>query len=216
MNRLFVLSLMACILAVPFANAAELDVGAFVKEAALSYRADFTVDATSDIWEKALDNTYLMGRLWGVYGFRPRYKVNRKGPGIHVADPSGLEGDVACVSASPNRRVFYGAGRINHWAIPLNVTGRALFIFSYRAHEGKVKGKTEIYVAGNRDFTNFLLNVGSFIMKYFINERFRRNLGDMQAMLSDIGKDPDGIRARLAGDDLREFNATFPPSLSRN
>jgi len=161
--------------------------------------------------EKILDNPYLVGKLWGAYGFRPRYEVKKKGAGVHVFDPSGLEGDVGPIRTAHQGRIFYGAGRINHWAIPIDATGRALFIFSYRADQGRLLGRVEIYVAGDRDFTSFLLKVGAFVMRWFIEDRFRNNLRDMQKILSDITKEPDRIRGKLKEEDLKEFNRVFPP-----
>jgi hypothetical protein len=198
-----------------FPQTVGFDLQTFIKEAGVSYKGDFILDAGLDVWEKILDNPYLVGKLWDAYGFRPRYEVKKKDAGVHVFDPSGLEGDVTPIRTAHQGRVFYGAGRINHWAIPIDAAGRALFIFSYRADQGRIRGRVEIYIAGDCDFTSFLLKVGAFVMRWFIEDRFRNNLHDMQKILSDITKEPDRIRGRLKEEDLREFNRLFPSTPSR-
>ena len=197
-----------------FPQTAGFDLQTFIKEAGVSYKTDFTLDTGLDVWEKILDNPYLVGKLWGAYGFEPRYEVKKKGAGVHVFDPSGLEGDVTRIRADRNSRVFYGAGRINHWAIPIDEAGRALFVFNYHADQGRLLGRVEIYIAGDRDFTRFLLKVGAFVMRWFIEDRFRNNLRDMQKILSDITKEPDRIRWKLKEEDQKEFNRVFPLSPS--
>jgi hypothetical protein len=196
-----------------FPQTRDIDPPSFIKEAGVSYESDFILDAGLDVWEKILDNPYLVGRLWEVYRFWPRYEVKKKGAGVRVFDPSGLEGDVVPIRSAHRGRAFYGAGRINHWALPIDATGRALFIFSHRADQGLIRGRIEIYIAGDRDFTRFLLKVGAFVMRYFIEDRFRNNLRDMQKILSDITKEPDRIRGKLKEEDLKEFNRVFPPPL---
>lgn len=191
----------------------EVDVPAFIKEAGVSYEADFSVEADLEVWEKILDHPYLVGRLWKAYRFWPRYEVAKKGSGVYVTDPSGLEGRVVPIRTAPNARVFYGAGRMNHWAIPVDAAGRVLFFFRYSPDGNRIRGRVTVYVTGDRDFTNFLLKVGSFILRYFIEERFRNNFQDMQKILSDIRKDPDRVRGKLTEDDLKEFNRVFPPPL---
>jgi hypothetical protein len=196
-----------------FPQTRDIDPQSFIKEAGVSYKAGFALDADLDVWEKILDNPYLVGKIWEVYRFWPRYEVKKKGAGFHVFDPSGLEGDVTRIRAGRNSRLFYGAGRINHWAIPIDAAGRALFVFNYHADQGRIRGRGEIYIAGDRDFTRFLLKVGAFVMRHFIEDRFKNNLHDMQKILSDITKEPDRIRGRLKDEDLKEFNRVFTPSL---
>ncbi len=214
MRRLFLIAAIFLSLAGSvLSQAAEVDVPAFIKEAGVSYEADFSVDAPLDVWEKILDNPYLVGKLWKVYRFWPRYEMAKKGSGVYVTDPSGLEGRVVGIRTARNTRVFYGEGRMNHWAIPVDATGRALFFFRYGADGDRIRGRVTVYVSGDRDFTNFLLKVGSFIMRYFIEERFKNNFQDMQKILSDIRKDPDRIRGKLKEEDLKEFNKIFPAAL---
>jgi hypothetical protein len=192
---------------------ADLDVQTFIKDAGVSLHSDFTLEAPLPVWESILDHPYLVGKLWETYRFWPRYDVKRKGSGIRVEDPSRLEGDVFLLRATRDGRVFYGTGRIHHWAVPEDTKGRVLFVFSHRAEQGRILGRVDIYLAGDRDFARFLLKVGSFVLRHFIEKRFRNNLKDMQKILTDITKEPERVRDKLREEDRKEFDRVFPRSL---
>jgi len=192
---------------------ADLDVQTFIEEAAVSYRSDFSLEAPLPVWENILDHPYLVGKLWEAYRFWPRYDVQKKGAGIHVLDPSRLEGDVLPLRKTRDGRVFYGTGRIHHWAVPEDTSGRVLFVFSHRAEQGRILGRVEIYLAGDRDFARFLLKVGSFVLRHFIEKRFKNNLQDIQKILSGITEEPERIREKLREEDRKEFERVFPRPL---
>jgi hypothetical protein len=208
MKRTF-LSLLILLIFVVKAQAGQIDIAAFIQGAPVAYESSFTVDSSPEVWNKVLDHPDLMGKLWEVYGFRPAYQVTRKGTAFRVVDPTGLEGDLTRMKATSQSRIFYGVGRINHWAVPFDIAGRALFIFTYRLQEGKVLGKVEIYVAGDGRFADFLLKIFSPLMRYYIGERFRHNLDDARTIISDILRDPGKIRKQLSGKSLKEFDSTF-------
>ena len=78
----------------------------------VSYQKTFDVDATPEIWNRVLDNLYLMGRLWGIYRFQPAYQVTRTDSGLYVVDPTGIIGDVRQVGEIGPFPVFLRTGTV--------------------------------------------------------------------------------------------------------
>jgi hypothetical protein len=77
------------------------------------YQKAFGVDTTPEIWNRVLDNLYLMGRLWGIYRFQPAYRVTRTDSGLHVVDPTGIIGDVRSYTTWRIRRKSSGISPTN-------------------------------------------------------------------------------------------------------
>jgi len=46
-------------------------------------------------------------------------------------------------------------------------------------------------------------------VKNLLHRRFTNNLNDMKKIIADIVQNPDQIRGRLTGGDLKEFNNAF-------
>src|ERR1700694_3594316 len=84
----------------------------------ITYQIPFVINCSEATWRKVLDNPWLMGQLWNVYGYSPAYKVSTAGDGLHIDDPTGLVGDLWLVRNGLDERRYFATGRLNFRAVP--------------------------------------------------------------------------------------------------
>ena len=184
---------------------APLNIDEFISNASIRYEKTFTIDAPIELWNRMLDNPVLVGRLWKMYGFTPRYRVTPKGAGIHILDPTGIEGDLVEIHSDIFTRIFYGSGNMNNWHIPLSLKGKALFLIKQTDGNGQVTVTLSIYgEGGDTVVTRLLLKAVSPLLTYYINRRVTRNLADFDKIVDDIVHKPEKIRPMI-GRFLNDF-----------
>ena len=115
----------------------SINIDEFISNASIRYEKTFMIDAPIGLWNRILDNPVLVGRLWDLYNFTPQYRVTAKGTGIHILDPTGIEGDLVEIHSDVFTRIFYGSGNMNNWHIPLSLKGKALFLIKQTAGKGR-------------------------------------------------------------------------------
>jgi hypothetical protein len=188
-------------------DAETLDINRFIGGAFLRYDTAFTVTTTRERWNRMLDNLFLMGKLWEAYGFSPRYKVFRLGAAYHIIDPTGIEGMLQTVDADVNRRTFLANGKLNHWYIPVTLTGRVLFLVRYSDEQGKVVVRLSVYGEGSENrIEQMMLRALAPLLNVYIDRRITRNLRDLNMIITDMERSPDLIRGKIAGIYLEDFN----------
>ena len=188
----------------------EIDIEQFKKNACVQYTTEFTIETTPDMWNRMLENPYLMGKLWELYDFDPPYKVSRNGTALHIIDPTGIEGDLYDLQSDGNQRIFYGNGKLKNWGIPISLMGKALFFISYTAGHNDVTVTLQVYGEGGDSFvTRLLLKAASPVLRMYIKKRIERNLHDFKIIVLDIMTDPDKIRCKLTDETLAEFNRLY-------
>ena len=176
----------------------------------VSYQKAFDVDATPEIWNRVLDNLYLMGRLWEIYRFQPAYQVTRTDSGLHVVDPTGIIGDVRQVGRSDLSRCFYGRGEFNHWAVPSFFTADGVIMFECTTERNRILGEVKIFMLGNNWLSRVAMKLFSGTLIRHIDNRFMNNMDDMKKIIRDIADEPDKVRNGLAGPLRDDFDKTFP------
>jgi hypothetical protein len=174
------------------------------------YQKAFGVDTTPEIWNRVLDNLYLMGRLWGIYRFQPAYQVTRTDSGLHVVDPTGIIGDVRQVGRSEFSRCFYGRGKFSHWAVPSFFTADVVILFEWTAERNRIRGKVKIFMLGNNWLSRVAMKLFSGTLIRHIDNRFMHNLEDTKKIIRDITDEPDKVRNGLTGPLRDDFNKAFP------
>jgi hypothetical protein len=174
------------------------------------YQKAFGVDTTPEIWNRVVDNLYLLGRLWEIYHFQPAYQVTRTDSGLHVVDPTGIIGDIQQAERSDLSRYFYGKGRFNHWAIPSLFTADGVIQFDWTAERNRVQGKVKIFMLGNNWLSRAAMKLFSGILINHIDNRFRNNLEDMKKIIRELADEPDKLRNRLTGSLRDDFDKAFP------
>jgi len=176
----------------------------------VSYQKAFDVDATPEIWNRVLDNLYLMGRLWEIYRFQPAYQVTRTDSGLHVVDPTGIIGDIQQVGRSNLSRCFYGRGEFNHWAVPSFFTADGVIMFECTTERNRILGEVKIFMLGNNWLSSVAMKLFSGTLIRHIDNRFMNNMDDMKKIIRDIADEPDKVRNGLAGPLRDDFDKTFP------
>lgn len=176
-----------------------------VEKATITYRTDFSVDSSLNVWNKVLDHPLLMGKLWNLYNFQPAYQVMKAKEGVKIVDPTGINGEISVSASSANSRTFYGRGAIDHWAVPSFISAESVFQFRYQGDGQRIKGKFEVYLRGDNNISDFLMKLFSGTLKGFLHSRFTNNMGDMQKIIFDLLHNPEEIRERLNGESLNDF-----------
>lgn len=183
-----------------------------INDPTVHYRKAFQVDTTPEIWNRVLDNLYLMGRLWGVYRFSPAYEVTRTDSDLLVVDPTGIVGRVRQVGRTDHSRSFYGQGQFNHWMLPSFFSADGVIIFEWTLDQDGLSSEARIYMRGNNWISRAVMKLISGTLKYYINHRFTSNLEDTKTIIRDISVEPDKIRRGLKGPLRDDFDRAFPPA----
>ena len=194
----------------PVLQASDVHVEEIIRNPTVIYQKAFGVDTTPEIWNRVLDNLYLMGRLWGIYRFQPAYQVTRTDSGIHVVDPTGIVGDVRQVGRSDLSRSFYGRGRFNHWAVPSFFTVDGVIMFDCTAGRNGLLGVVKVFMQGNNWISKVAVKLFSGTLIRHIDNRFTNNMDNMKKIIQDIVEEPDKVRNGLAGPLRDDFNKAFP------
>jgi len=191
-------------------QAYDVRVAEIISNPTVIYQKAFGVDTTPEIWNRVLDNLYLMGRLWEIYRFQPTYQVTRTDSGLHVVDPTGIIGDVQQVRRSDLSRCFYGRGEFNHWAVPSFFTAGGAIMFECTTERNRLLGEVKIFMLGNNWLSRFAMKLFSGALIRHIDNRFMNNLEDTKKIIRDIADEPDKVRNGLAGPLRDEFSKAFP------
>ena len=179
----------------------------FIDKASIRYQKQITVNATLDLWNRILSNPLLVGKLWDIYQFSPHYKVTKKGSGVHIFDPTGIEGDLVEIHSDKYKRIFIANGKIKNWYIPVSLKGRVLFLIHQAYDRNRVSVTINIYAEeGDTLMTKLLLKALSPVLRYYINKRVTRNMNDLTTIVDDIVSRPDSIRSKMNSRFLNEFN----------
>ena len=191
-------------------QAYDVRVEEIIRNPTVIYQKAFGVDTTPEIWNRVLDNLYLIGRLWGIYRFQPAYQVTRTDSGLHVVDPTGIIGDVRQVGRSDLSRCFYGRGEFNHWAVPSFFTADGVIMFECTTERNRILGEVKIFMLGNNWLSSVAMKLFSGTLIRHIDNRFMNNMDDMKKIIRDIADEPDKVRNGLAGPLRDDFDKTFP------
>ena len=191
-------------------QAYDVHVEEIIRNPTVIYQKAFGVDTTPEIWNRVLDNLYLIGRLWGIYRFQPAYQVTRTDSGLHVVDPTGIIGDVRQVGRSDLSRCFYGRGEFNHWAVPSFFTAGGVIMFECTTERNRILGEVKIFMLGNNWLSSVAMKLFSGTLIRHIDNRFMNNMDDMKKIIRDIADEPDKVRNGLAGPLRDDFDKTFP------
>ncbi|MBN2538536.1 MAG: hypothetical protein JXB09_00640 [Deltaproteobacteria bacterium] len=175
-----------------------------------TYKNAFSINVTLEIWNRVLDNPHLMGQLWEMYGFRPRYKVTKTETGIHVTDPSGITGDIRQVGREDHARTFYAAGAFDHWAVPSFFTADGVVVFEYSRERNILSGEANIFMRGDNGISRVVMKIFSGILTRHINNRVDSSFENIKKIIQDISNDPQKLRDRLDGPLLNDFDKVFP------
>jgi len=190
-------------------QAYEVHVEKIINTPTVTYQKSFGLDTTLEIWNRALDNPCLMGKIWEIYEFKPSYNVTATATGIHVFDSLGITGDVRQIGQSEYARTLYAAGSFDHWAVPSFFTASGVIIFEYTDRD-RLSGEITIFLRGDNGISRLVMRIFSGILTRRINNRVESQLENMQEIIRDIVNEPQRIRSALTGQTLDDFDRVFP------
>lgn len=166
------------------------------------YRKAFRLEARAEVWERALDNPFLMGQIWAFYRFQPPYQVIQTDDGVHIVDPTGITGDLRQIESSHFARVFYGRATFNHWSVPSFFAADGVIVFGWEQMPDFIAAEVKIFMRGNNWISRAVMKMFSGILLRRIDSRFMRNLESLRIILRDIEYNPQKIREGLGRGDI--------------
>lgn len=177
----------------------------------LTYQIPFTINCSEAIWRKVLDNPWLMGQLWNVYGYSPAYKVSTAGDGLHIDDPTGLVGDLWLVRNGLDERRYFATGQLNFRAVPFFNSGQAVTIVRSLAAAQQIRGNLQLYIRADRAVGRAVVWAGRSLVQGKVEARVRSNLHDAVRLVEQIASSPDVVLRQLQGPAAETFRAVFVP-----
>ena len=184
-----------------------VNIGDFIDNASIRYQKKITVNVTLELWNRILNNPFLVGKLWEIYQFSPHYKVTKKGAGVHIVDPTGITGDLVEIHSDTYKRIFIAKGKMKNWYIPVSLKGRVLFLIHQAYELNRISVTINIYAEeGDTLLTKLMLKALSPVLRYYINKRVTRNMNDLTVIVDDIVSRPDSIRSKINDSFLEEFD----------
>jgi hypothetical protein len=177
----------------------------------LRYQTSFVVDCSEATWRKVLDNPWLMGQLWSVYGYAPAYKVRATADGVHVDDPTGLAGEFWLVRKDTHEHRYLGAGRISHRAVPFFNSGHVVTIVRSETVGRQVRATMQVYIRADRAISRAALWAGKPLLLGRVENRVHVNVQDGIRLVEQVASSPETVLRQLQGPAAETFRAEFVP-----
>jgi hypothetical protein len=177
----------------------------------LTYQIPFVINCSEATWRKVLDNPWLMGQLWNVYGYAPPYKVGTAGDGLHIDDPTGLVGDLWLVRNGLAERRYFATGRLNFRAVPFFNSGQAVTIVRSQAAGPQIRGTLQLYIRADRAVSRAVVWAGKSLVQTKVEARVRSNVYDGVRLVEQIASAPDAVLRQLQGPAAETFRTVFLP-----
>lgn len=190
---------------------AEPDIEAFKKNASVTYTENHTLDASPHIVRWLLENPLVVGHLWRIYGYAPKYQVHPASPPdvCQVTDPTGIRGNIQMLVHTDTRVVFFAKGVLTHWAIPIFNDGEGLFDITLKSRDVQTQLAISVYIHPKSKIAESALWILSPVLKSHIDNRITLNLQDLNHILKEMVASPQMVSQKLSGHDKTTFDAFF-------
>ncbi len=166
----------------------------------MSVAGDFQFNARPAVVDRLVENPIILARLWEAHGFTPRYKVRLQGNGIHVDDPTGIQGDVYAVERTGNRRVWVAVGSLNHTLIP-SFKGRMALVVTTKPKGSGVALHVAVYIRTDSRALGLLASTLFPLVRARVEHRMMANAADIGTILAEVSADPQRAAAHLGNED---------------
>jgi hypothetical protein len=176
---------------------------------------DVTVSGTyelptrHEVFDRMLRSPDLLAKLWEAYRFSPAYKARPVGEGIHIADPTGIAGDMYLVQQTADRRIYVGNGALNHNLVPA-FRGKMAIVLTAVPKGPTVSARVDIYVRTDSRVLGFLAWTLFPMLKDRVEYRMTANAASLGAMLKDLSEDPRKAAALLQKEDAAALLKILP------
>ena len=161
-----------------------------------SITGTFDLPASAPLIDSLFSNPILVARLWEAYDFTPRYKARIQGKAIHLDDPTGIQGDIHLVEATPTRRVYYGTGALNHKLVPA-FRGRMALVLTTSPRGSGVSACVDVYIRTESRVLGALARSMFPLIRTRAQHRMTANVHDICTILNDISTASQQAAARL-------------------
>jgi hypothetical protein len=167
-----------------------------------------------EILEKLLGAPILLSRLWDAYQFSPSYRISLQGTNIHVEDPTGIIGDLSLVEQSGNRRVYLGAGALNHSLVPA-FRGKMALVLTTEPKGTSLNARIDVYVRADSRMLGFMAWTMGPLVKPRVENRMNMNVVDVGTIVKDLTTQPQKAVALLKKEDAAALVKLLPPAANR-
>jgi hypothetical protein len=165
---------------------------------------NYVLPCSAFLVEALMQSPLVAAHLWEAYGFGPHYRISMRGNAIHVDDPTGIQGDVCLAERSPNRRVYYCTGSLNHAFVPAFRGKMALVITTIPKPSG-VSARVDVYIRADSRILGVLTRTFSALVRSKAEHRITFNVQDFSTILHDLSAAPQQTAARLKNKDEIAF-----------
>jgi hypothetical protein len=165
-----------------------------------SVSGTFEVPAKAVLIDNLLSSPITMAHLWEAYDFTPRYTARLQGNAIHVDDPTGIQGDIYLAEQSPNRRVYYGTGAINHSLVPA-FQGSMAIIATLTPKGSTASAHLEVSIRTDSRILGVITRTLFPLVRSHAEHRMTANMKDLCTILNDITTAPQQTAAKLKKED---------------
>ncbi len=177
----------------------------------LTGRFDFA--APPGLLDGLLAAPMVVADLWRAHGFTPRYRVRLEGRGLHVDDPTGIQGDVYLVERTPRRFVWVGFGSLSHALVP-HFKGRMAMVVAVAPSGSGSAALVTVYVRADSRVLGAVASVFFPLVRSRVEHRMGANAADLGVLVAEVAADPGKAAARLGKDEaaalLRTVEASRP------
>lgn len=170
----------------------------------MTVASDFEFNARPAVVDVLLENPMILARFWEAHGFTPRYKARPQGNGIHVDDPTGIQGDVYLVERAGDRRVWVAFGSLNHSLVP-SLEGRMALVVTTEPKDSGVTLHVAVYIRTDSRVLGFLASTLFPLVRVHVKHRMTANAADIGTILAEASADPQKAAARLSEEDAAAF-----------
>ena len=207
-----IIFLVVLLLTIPHLSAAEPNISDFKQDASVTYRETHVLHAPPSVVTWLLENPLIIGKLWRIYGYAPKYNVKPASPPdiCQVEDPTGIKGNIQRLEQHQTNPIYWAKGEITHWAAPILNEGERLFDVELKpSSASNTQLILSVYIHSKSKIAESALWLLSPVLKSHIDNRITLNLQDLNRILVDIVASPQTVSQKLSDQDKMAFDTFF-------
>jgi hypothetical protein len=171
----------------------------------LAINCGYQLTTRAEVLDKILDEPIHLMRLWKAYRFAPHYEARAIAQavgqgGLHVDDPTGIQGEISPAGLSAGRRLYVASGAIAHRLVP-HFKGKAVLVIDETAESSGVRLRIDLYLRMESRFIGFLMQPFVPYLRTLVLRRLGSNIADIGTILADLSERPAEAAARLSPED---------------
>ena len=183
-----------------------------------THDTELLLNCRMDTYGRAVNHPLVVADLWQMFGYGPAYRVRGNGRQLQFSDPTGIEGNVRLLYSEGEElvRVYYGQGKLSHWAAPALNEGSVILALQARPDDGMLRLLVSLRIQAGNSVAGAIANAGESIIEKHVHNRLRENMTDLSELLSLVERDPQAVRQWLLAflgehglDQVKRYETTF-------